>query len=982
MKRTILSLSLMVLAIGASAQNLKPIAPQTGRPIPERISGDPMDVSIHTLSNGLKVYLSVNKNEPRIQTYIAVRTGSKNDPAETTGLAHYLEHLMFKGTTRFGTQNYEAERPLLDSIRSLYEVYRTKTDPAERTAIYHRIDSISGEASKIAIANEYDKLMAAIGARGTNAHTSEDETVYQEDIPSNEVENWAIVQSERFKNMVIRGFHTELEAVYEEYNRGLTNDFWKVFEKMNALLFPHHPYGTQTTIGTQEHLKNPSIVNIENYFRKYYVPNNIAICMSGDFSPKEVLNIIEKYFGDWERGADVVPLKFEQEPALKGVVSKEVFGLEQPMVVLGWRLPGRSDTEWDKAEVLQSLMANGKSGLADVDLVQQQKVLGFESGAMGMTDGSEFLMIGIPKDGQTLDEVKDLMLAEVGKLQRGEFDEGLFEGIINNMKLSEMRGFESNVYRATKMYSAFIHNRSWKDVVTLQDRLAKLTKQDVVDYANRWLSTTDYAIIYKRQGQDPNEKKIDKPAISPIEMNRDKTSDFVRMVTERNVEPIQPVFVDFSKDASVATLKNGQQMLYKQNTQNGSFSLQYIIQRGEKHDHMLAVAADYFDYLGTKKMSLAQIQAELYRLACNASISCGTYTTTIYVSGLAENQEAAIRLMENWLKGLQPDEDIYRTLVEDELNERELAKTNENQCLTRLRAYCQYGPVNSYTDIASADEMRSARPADLIRKLQTLGQYPQIALYYGPSSQQEIAKIIEKTHQVNKKAQANFQYVQPLADRYAQQQTPVNEVYLAPYESKAVKLLQYSNNGQTYSVDLEPSVTLFNEYFGGSMNAIVFQELREARGLAYSAGADYATASHPQESNIFMTQIGSQNDKLGDCLDVFHEIIENMPTAQNGFDLAKDAVLKRMATSRYVGQRQLSYIFNSRAMGFDHDINADIYNKVRTMTLDDLVRFSKQNVANRTYRYIVLGDEKNLDMKKLESLGTVHRLTLKDIFGY
>ena len=972
MKRTFF-LFLTLVALTATAQKTYQY---------ESVPGDPMQTRIYTLDNCLKVYLSVNKDKPRIQTYIAVRTGSKNDPAETTGLAHYLEHLLFKGTNHFGTLDYEKERPLLDEIRSLYEVYRTKTDPAERAALYHRIDSISGEASKYAIANEYDKLMAAIGANGTNAHTSEDETVYQEDIPSNEIENWAIVQSERFQNMVIRGFHTELEAVYEEYNRGLTNDFWKVFENVNKLLFPHHPYGTQTTIGTQEHLKNPSIINIENYFRKYYVPNNVAITMSGDLDMDRTIALIDRYFGSWQRGADVQPLHFEPEPALTGVVSKDVYGLEQEMVVLAWRLPGRMDREWDKAEVLQSLVSNGKSGLLDLDLVLPQRVLAVESGAMGMTDYSEFLMIGLPKEGQTLDEVKELLLAEVGKLQRGEFDETLFEGILNNMKLNEMRELESNVARASAMYSAFIHQRDWKDEVTRIDRLSRLTKQDMVEYANRWLSTSAYAIVYKRQGTDPNEKKIDKPAISPIEMNRDKTSPFVAELVARPVEPIEPVFVDFEKDMSVSKLRTGSDLLYKKNTQNGTFTLVYSIQHGEKDDPLLDAATSYLDYLGTNKMSIEQIQSELYRLACDASIGSGTYATSVYVRGLAENQEAAIRLLEDWLKNLQPDEDVYEALVEDILTQREQDKTSEDACLERLRAYCQYGPKNAYTDIASADQLRAAKPKDLVKKLQQLGQYPQIVLYYGPSSQQEISALIEKTHKVNKKAQAQYQYVQPLADRYPQQQTPLSEVYLAPYESKAVKLQQYSNNGQAYSLDMEPTVTLFNEYFGGSMNAIVFQELRESRGLAYSAGARYATASHPQESNVFMTQIGSQNDKLADCLDVFHEITENMPLAQNSFDLAKDAVVKRLATQRHTGFSVLNYYLSLREMGFDRDISRDIYQKVRTLTLADLQRFAADNVAGRTYRYIVLGDEQNLDMKKLESLGTLHRLTIEDIFGY
>ena len=204
----------------------------------ETVKGDLAQTRIYTLENGLKVYLSVNKEEPRIQTYIAVRTGSKNDPAETTGLAHYLEHLMFKGTKQFGTNNPEAEAPLLDEIEKRYEAYRKLTDPEARKQAYHEIDSVSQLAAKYNIPNEYDKLMAAIGAEGTNAYTSNDVTCYTENIPANEVENWAKIQSDRFMNMVIRGFHTELEAVYEEYNIGLTSDMRKLYYTISALLWP------------------------------------------------------------------------------------------------------------------------------------------------------------------------------------------------------------------------------------------------------------------------------------------------------------------------------------------------------------------------------------------------------------------------------------------------------------------------------------------------------------------------------------------------------------------------------------------------------------------------------------------------------------------------------------------------------------------------------------------------------------------------
>ena len=339
----------------------------------ETVDGDPMKSRIYTLDNGLKVYLTVNKETPRIQTYIPVRVGGKNDPAETTGLAHYFEHLMFKGSESFGTQNYAEEKPLLDQIEALFEVYRTKTDEAERTAIYRVIDSLSYEASKLSIPNEYDKLMAAIGADGTNAYTSFDVTCYIEDIPSNQLENWAKIQADRFKYNVIRGFHTELETVYEEKNMSLTRDSRKLNESMFSALFKNHPYGTQTVLGTQEHLKNPSITNIKNYYKKWYVPNNMAICMSGDFDYDEVMDVIEKYFGDMQPNKDLQMMSFEPETAIETPVVKEVWGLEAENVALAWRLPGAASDEALMLSVADAILNNGKAGLIDLNLLQDRK---------------------------------------------------------------------------------------------------------------------------------------------------------------------------------------------------------------------------------------------------------------------------------------------------------------------------------------------------------------------------------------------------------------------------------------------------------------------------------------------------------------------------------------------------------------------------------------------------------------------------------
>jgi predicted Zn-dependent peptidase len=345
----------------------------------ETVPGDPLNARVYTLSNGLKVFLTVNKDAPRIQTFIPVLAGAKFDPAENTGLAHYFEHLMFKGTERFGTMDFEAERPYLEKIEELFEVFIRTTDEDERRAIYRVIDSVSFEASKFAISNEYATLMSVIGARGTNAYASMDITCYMDEIPSNQIENWAKINADRFANAVIRGFHTELETVYEEKNMSLTNDTWKILEASLGALFPFHPYGTQTVLGSQEHLKNPSIRAIREFYNTFYVANNMAIAMSGDFNPDEVIKIIDRHFGSLPVNHNIPDVPVGEETFLTEPVSKEVLGNDPEAVWLAWRMPGARERDSEIAELMSQIMQNGMAGLIDLNVNQQQRTLSASS---------------------------------------------------------------------------------------------------------------------------------------------------------------------------------------------------------------------------------------------------------------------------------------------------------------------------------------------------------------------------------------------------------------------------------------------------------------------------------------------------------------------------------------------------------------------------------------------------------------------------
>ena len=940
------------------------------------VPGDLMQTRIYTLDNGLKVYLSVNTERPRIQTYIAVRTGSKNDPAETTGLAHYLEHLMFKGTTHFGSNNVAAEAPLLDKIEQCYEEYRRLTDPETRKQKYHEIDSISQVAAQYFIPNEYDKLMAAIGAEGTNAFTSNDVTCYTEDIPSNEIENWAKIQSDRFQNMVIRGFHTELEAVYEEYNIYLTDDGDKLWKAMGEKLTPTHPYGTQTTIGTQEHLKNPSITNIKNYFRKWYVPNNVAICMAGDFDMDKTIAIIDQYFGGWKPGADVAQPVFPEQKPLTAPVDTVVVGQQAENVWVGWLAKKASDLQCDTLDVIGYMLNNGKAGIFDINLSQQMKVLSAQAGLQDEQDYSSFLLMGKPKPEQSLEEVRDLMLAEIENLKKGNFSDDLLPSVINNMKLNYQRSLESNQWRARQFMNAFIDGITWEQKIGKLDRVSKMTKEQIVAFANRFFAA-GYATIYKKTGVDSTQKKIDKPAITPIQANRDQMSAFVKEIQESQVEPIHPKFVDFKKDLVIGETKNKLPLYYKQNTENDLFTIVFRYEFGQQDDNRYDIAAGYLDYVGTDKLSAAEVKQKFYNLACNYSVNVHADNLNISLSGLQSQMPEALALLESVVRNAKADKESYDQYVGLILKSREDAKTDQRSNFARLVSYATFGEHNAQRDMMSEEQLRQADPQQLLSLIANLPNLKHSVLYYGKLSPEELSDVLGKAHPTPQ-ALADV----PKGKPYVRQEAKTNEIWIAPYDAKNIYLMMYHNESRDWHPEQEAVVDLFNEYYGGGMNGIVFQEMREARGLAYSAAAYYITPSKKDEKEYCQTYIITQNDKMMDAVNQFHVILNDMPASETAFQIAKDAVTKQLASMRVTKSAVINAYLIARRLGIDYDQNERVYNALPGVSLQTIVDFEKAQMANKAYRYIILGDEKELDMEALGKIGPIKRLTTEEIFGY
>ncbi len=941
----------------------------------ESVPGDPLQARIYTLSNGLKVYMTVYKDEPRIQTYITVKVGSKNDPAETTGLAHYFEHMMFKGTPKFGTADWEKEKVLIEEIEMLFEKYRTLKDPAERLAMYKIIDSVSYEASKYAIPNEYDKLMKAIGSRGTNAATSNDFTYYVENIPNNQLENWAAIQAERFSAPVLRLFHTELETVYEEKNMSLTNDGRRVFEVLMRSLYPNHPYGTQTTLGDQEHLKNPSMKNIREFYEQYYVPNNMAVIMSGDFDPDQAIRVIDKYLGKLKPGK-VPEFVQRSEAEITSPKAVEITGLEAENLRVAFRFPGAGTQEALLGDMMSLMLSNGEAGLIDLNVNQKQRTLWANSFFSSMNDHSMFVLAGGNKKGQTLDEVRDILLEQVELLKKGSFPDWMLEAAINNLKLRELKRFENNSGRAMAMSQAFMRNIAWQDAVTYLDRLKGITKNDVIAFANNYLKD-NYVVIYKRQGAPEDILKVEKPPITPIHINRDIQSDFYQGVAQNKVTPLKPVFLDYTKDITKLKTKKGQQVLYKKNEENATFNLVYYFPFGSDADKMLNLAADYLDYLGTGKLTREQIGQEFYKLACSFSVSAARDQALISLSGLSENQEKAMKLLEDLLKDAKPNEAAWNNMVSDILKSREDAKANQQANFRALVDYATYGDISPDKNFLSEAELKSLNPQALVDKIKSMNSYQHEVIYYGPTEPDALLKLIEKVHKTPKVWTPN-----PKPTVFKIQDTKEDKVYFAHYEANQSYLQTVSKSGR-YSEALLPKVNLYNAYFGGGMNTIVFQEMREKRGLAYTARSRYNTPDDPKEYFTNTSFIATQNDKVMDAFDAFNELFDEIPMSEKAFNLAKESMITDIETNRITKMNVIWNYIGARKMNRTLDIRKTMYREIPKMTMQDVKSFNADYIAKKPKTYVILGNEKDMDFGKLqEKYGQVVKLEKSKYFGY
>ena len=937
------------------------------------VTNDPAKARFYTLKNGLTVILSPTNKDPRIQAYVAIKAGSKTDPATNTGLAHYLEHMLFKGTDKYGSLDWSKEKVELEKIDALYEQYNSTKDEVQRKAIYKKIDSVSGVAAKYAIANEYDKMMSAMGAQGTNAFTSFEQTVYTDDVPSASLDKYLAVQAERFRNPVLRIFHTELEAVYEEKNRTLDNDGRKVSETLFSNLFQKHNYGLQTTIGTVEHLKNPSLIEIRKYFNKYYVPNNMGIILSGDFNPDEVIAKVDKAFS-YMQPKPFDKYTFQPEDAITAPIVKEIVGPDAENLTIGYRLPGNKDKDALLADLVGQILTNGRAGLLDLNLVKKQKLLRASAFTYSLIDYGILYLSAAPTSGQSLEDVKALVLNEIENLKKGNFDDQLITSIINNIKKNKIYETEKYGDRASVLMDAFTSELDWRDQVAYVNDLSKIKKEDIVAFANKYFGD-NYVAVLKRKGESPATVKIEKPSITPVETNPDKQSAFVKTINEMPATAAKPVFLDYKKDIQKSKLGKAE-VLYVPNKDNDIFRLSYRYKIGSLNDKKQGLASQYIQFLGTDKMTAEEISKAFYKIACSFNVSTGEEYTTVNIEGLQENFENAVKLYEEVVNNVKADDKALAALKARLNKARKDAKANKGAILQGLTSYALYGSENKFNNVLTNEELNAVTAQELVDRIKNLNNYEQTVIYYGPTPVYNVVSQLKTLHQVP----ANFAVAAP-AKTFKQEVPAKNQVLFADYGMVQAET-RWIRNTETYNPEKTTMVNVFNNYFGGGMGSLVFQTIRESKALAYSTYGYYVQPQKKDQDYYLLGYVGSQADKFNDATVAMNELLTKMPELPKNLELAKNQVKKDIQTERITQDGIIYNYLNAKNLGLTDDIRKKMYETVDKITMADVKKFHQNYFSGKPYTYAIVASEKRVSMDDMKKLGEVKKLSLEEIFGY
>jgi predicted Zn-dependent peptidase len=448
--------------------------------------------TVRKLDNGLTVIVMERPEAPVFSFATVVNVGSAQEVPGITGLAHMFEHMAFKGTDKVGTSNYAAERAALARVEETYAVYdRARRDPvgsdAAKIADAEKAwKAAVDEANKFVVPNEFSKIVDRVGAVGVNAFTNTDETAYFYSLPSNQVELWAYLESERFLQPVFREFYKERDVVFEERRmRTESNPIGRLVEQALAAAFTAHPYG-QPVVGWPSDLQTFSATDAAAFFKKYYVPANMTVAIVGDVKTAEVMGIVEKYFGRLPKSPapDILRTVEPKQGTERTVVAHEA---SQPIYLEGYHRPAASDPDDAAYNVMSGILSQGRTSRLFRSLVRDKKLAAQAAGFNGFPGDKYpnlFIFFAVPTPGHTALEMADPIRAEIERLKTEDVGADELQSVKTRAKAGLLRRLDSNSGLALQLAEYQMQTGDWRELFREVDKIDKVTAADVRRIAN------------------------------------------------------------------------------------------------------------------------------------------------------------------------------------------------------------------------------------------------------------------------------------------------------------------------------------------------------------------------------------------------------------------------------------------------------------------------------------------------------------------
>ena len=938
-----------------------------------------INVEIYTLGNGMTVLLNDDHNESSVFGAIAVKGGGKQDPEDATGIAHYLEHMLFKGTTELGTVDYETEKVFLDSIEILYDQLGTISNTDQRLSIQKEINDLNIKASEYAIPNEFDRLVESIGGTGVNAFTNDDMIVYISSFPGHQINKWLDINSHRFVKPVFRLFQSELETVYEEKNRSMDNPIIKLIEEYLFNFFKKHPYGQQTVIGTVGHLKNPSLIKMKDYYETYYVANNMYLLLSGNFAVHGLKEQIEQTFGQLKSGPNPSFVNVQEDPFQgREVVSKRFTPIR--IGVIGFRMPNPRHHDYETLKVIQNLFNNRSStGLLDKLSVNNKLIMTQAIPDLAGADLGGMAFIFIPKlIFQTFNGAESLVLGEIEKVKNGGFDEDLLESI----KLSIIQDHESaleSTNNRLNYFLEFIYNvDTWDDMMAYPDQITAIDKEEVVRVANKYFND-DYLVFKSRIGF-PKKTKLEKPpykAVKPI--NTESKSNYARKFETLPEEELTLKYIDTEKDVLTAKIADNYYYHHAVNPVNTIFTMRLEYGIGTRENPPLQYAAGLLGMIGNNDYTFDQLKEELQKIGATIDPFVDRNYFGFNIKGFDEYFDKTVELAGSFISGMnirKEDEKKLKKLIQGSIIGRKFEARDPGAKGNALKNFALYSENSPLLTRATVKEVKKMDAPYLLKQIEQAMQVETNIFYTGSLESQRVKERVKANFVLNDDLRKSKS---PIVDELKLANS--NTVYFFN-DKKAVQSQVYIlTEGDEMSLEDRNMSIAFDRYFGAGMGGIIFQEIREFRSLAYSARGTYQRPYYLNGKGYFQGYMGNQADKTLEALDAYLELLRNMPEKSGRNEKIKSGLVQSLNSKRPNFRSVARQVKTWKHQGFQADPRVAQNERFQELEFQDIVKFYQNYIKKDVVTIAIVGDKRKIDMEKLAKFGTVIEVSKKDIFN-